>query len=118
MPWQIVIFGKNKKPLRVVVAGIYLAESLTRKTNGYCMTSIVDTLVENTTIDSPLVGLEETENINDASVTEFTISVVWDSKNLSIICEELRTGHLNSEEMVSLKKVYEECSDVLYLTRR
>lgn len=61
----------------MVVPGIYLAKSVTWKTNGYSMTSIVNTLVEDTKIDSPLVELEETVNVSDASVMKFTTSVVW-----------------------------------------
>ena len=54
------------------------------------MTSIVNTLEEDITIDSPHVELEETENVSDVSVMIFTTSVFWDSKDLSILCEELK----------------------------
>lgn len=39
--------------------GVYLAESLTDEINGYCITSIVNTLEREITIDSPYVELEE-----------------------------------------------------------
>jgi hypothetical protein len=38
---------------------VYLAESLTREFDGYCVTSIVNTLVEDVIIDPPHVELEE-----------------------------------------------------------
>jgi hypothetical protein len=44
---------------REIVPGVYIAESLATGTNGYCVTSIVNTLEEDITIDSPLVELEE-----------------------------------------------------------
>ena len=66
-------------------------------------------------IDSMHFKLEETENVNDVSVTKFTTSVIWDSKHSSLLYEDLRTDHLNREERVSLIKICEEYSDVLYL---
>jgi hypothetical protein len=42
--------------------GIYLAESLTRETNGLCVTSIINMLEEDVTIDYPHVNLEEVED--------------------------------------------------------
>ena len=74
----------------MLVPGVYLVESLTKETKGYSVTSIVNTLEEDITIDSPHVELEETENVNDFSVMIFTTSVFWDSKDLSILCEELK----------------------------
>lgn len=66
-------------------------------------------------IDSPHFELEETENVNDVSIMKFTTSVIWYSKHLSLLCEELRTDHLNREEKVSLIKICEENNDMLYL---
>lgn len=48
---------------------------------------IVNTLDEDTMIDSPHFELEETENINDVSVIKFTTSAIWDSKHLFLLCE-------------------------------
>jgi hypothetical protein len=68
---------------------------------GPVLISIVNTLEEDTMIDSPHFELEETENINYVSDMKFTTSVIWDNKHLSLLCEELRTYHLNREETVS-----------------
>jgi hypothetical protein len=69
---------------------------------------IVNTLEENTVIDSPHFELEETQNVKDVSVMKFTTSVFWDSKHLSLLYEELKTNHLNREERVTLIKICEE----------
>ena len=45
----------------------------------------------------------------------FSNSVVENSSRFSKLHEELRTGHLNSEEMVSLIKICEEYNYVFYL---
>jgi hypothetical protein len=42
--------------------GIFLAEYVTTGCNGYCVTSIVNTLGKDVTIDPPLVELEEIED--------------------------------------------------------
>jgi hypothetical protein len=47
---------------RVIVPGVYVAESLPRESNGYCVTSIINTLGKDITMDSPHVELEEIEN--------------------------------------------------------
>jgi hypothetical protein len=44
---------------RAVAPGMYLAESLTMETKGYCVTSIMNTLEEDITIESPHVELKE-----------------------------------------------------------
>jgi hypothetical protein len=72
---------------------------------GPVLICIVNTLEEDTVIDSLHFELEETENVNDVSVIKFTTSVIWDSKHLSLVCEELRTDHPNREERVSLIKI-------------
>ena len=100
---------------REVAPGVYLAESLTRETNGYCVTSIVNTLEEDITIDSPHVELEEIGNDHDATIMTCTTAVAEDSKRLSKLREELRVDHLNSEERVSLVKICEEYNDVFCL---
>jgi hypothetical protein len=42
-----------------VIPGVYLAESLTEEINVYCVTSIVNTLQKEITIDPPQVKLEK-----------------------------------------------------------
>jgi len=44
-----------------LIPGVYLAESLTVVRHGHCITSIVNTLCEEVTLDTPLVNLEECE---------------------------------------------------------
>jgi len=50
---------------REIIPGVYLAESLTREVNGYCITSIVNTLGEDVIIDPPHVELVEVEDYDD-----------------------------------------------------
>jgi hypothetical protein len=72
---------------------------------GPALICIVNTLEEDTMIDSLSFELEETENVFDVSVMKFTTSVIWVSKHLSLLCEALRTNHLTREESVSLIKI-------------
>jgi hypothetical protein len=65
----------------------------------------VNTVEEDTVIDSLHFELEETENVNDVSVIKFTTSVIWDSKHMSLVREELRTDHPNRKERVSVIKI-------------
>jgi hypothetical protein len=60
--------GHGIIPKREIVPGVYLAKSLTRESNGYCVTGIVNMLGEDIMIDSPHVELEETENDYDDTV--------------------------------------------------
>jgi hypothetical protein len=57
------------------VPGIFLAESLTG-CNGYCVTSIVNTLGKDVTVDPPLVKVQEIEYDFDNTVLIFSNSVV------------------------------------------
>ena len=59
--------------------------------------------------------LEEVENDCDGSVSIFSTSVNENGNRLLKLHNELRTEHLNSEEMVSLIKICEEYNDVFYL---
>ena len=97
------------------VPGVYLAESLTKKVNGFCVTSIVNMLEVDITIDSPHVELEEIENDPDDTALIFSNSVIEDSTRLHKLHDKLRTDHLNSEERVSLIKMCEEYNDVFHL---
>jgi hypothetical protein len=94
---------------------VYLAESLTKEVNGCCVTSIVNTLDEDVTIDPPQVELEEVETDDDETVIIFATLVVEDTNRLSKLRRELRTDHLNGEERVSLIKICEEYNDVFHL---
>ena len=59
-----------------IVPGVYLAESLTEGINGYCITSIVNTLERDITMDSPLVELEEIGDESDGATLMFPSSEV------------------------------------------
>jgi len=100
---------------RGIVPGVYLAESLTEEINGYCITSIVNTLEMDITIDSPHVELEEIEDdCNDAALM-FTSSEVETKDRLSKLRDELRTDHLSNVERDSLVKICEEFNDIFRL---
>jgi hypothetical protein len=79
------------------------------------VTSTLNTLGDDISVDSPHVELEEIENDYDDIVLMFSNSVVEDNSRLFKLCEELRTDHLNSEERVSLIKISEKYNDVFYL---
>lgn len=74
---------------------MYLAESLSRETNGYCVTRIVNILQEDITIDSPHGELEETENDHDATrgvalIAKGEDSVAVKAGTVSVIRSEAR----------------------------
>jgi hypothetical protein len=102
----------HKKEL---IPGVYLAESLSREINGSCITSIINTLEEEITIESPEIELEELEIEEDSFVTILTATQIEDQGRLSKLREQLRTGHLNIEERVSLVRICEEYNDVFHL---
>jgi hypothetical protein len=95
--------------------GIYLAESLTREINGLCVISVINTLEEDVTIESPHVQLEERESTDESAFLIFSSTIVEDESRLSKFRHDLRTDHLNSEERVSLVKICEEYNDVFHL---
>lgn len=106
-------FGLISK--RELKPGLYLAESLTMERHGYCITSAVNTLEEDVSIEIPQVELEEVEENFESTALIFLNSVTEDGNRLSKLREELRTDHLNNEERVSLIKICEEYNDVFYL---
>jgi hypothetical protein len=100
---------------REIIPGAYLAESLIKEINGYCVTSIVNTLEEDITIDSPHVELEEIEDDPNDTALIFLNFVNENSTRLRKLHDELRTNYLNSEERVSLIKFCEEYNDIFHL---
>jgi len=76
--------------------GVFLAEALTERVDGYCVTSIVNTSEEDITIETPFVVLEEVQNDYDNSVLTFSALVNENGNRLSKLRNELRTQHLNS----------------------
>ena len=99
---------------REIIPGVHLAESLTEEINGYCITSIVNTLERDITIDPPHVELEEIEDKCDDAVLMFPSSEVETSHRLSKLRDELRTDHLSNEERNSLIKICEEFNDIFH----
>jgi hypothetical protein len=60
-----------------------MAESLTREIEGACITSIVNTLEKDVTIDEPLVELEEIEEPIQSEAMIFATPLVEDEARLS-----------------------------------
>jgi hypothetical protein len=78
--------------------GVYLAETLTEGVDGYCVASIVNTS-EDVTCEIPFVELEEIENDDSEKALIFSTSVAEIGHRLSKLRNELRTDHLNSENI-------------------
>jgi hypothetical protein len=83
--------------------------------NGYCITSIVNTLERDITINSPLVELEEIGNECDGATLMLPSSEVETKDRLFKLQDELRTDHLSNEERDSLVKICEEFNDIFHL---
>jgi hypothetical protein len=84
---------------------VYLADTLTREVDGYCVTSLVNTLREDVIIGPPHVEIEAVEGDCHDAAFRISNSVVEDSSRLSKLPDELRTDNLNSEERVPLIKI-------------
>jgi hypothetical protein len=63
-------------PKEEIVPGVYLAESLTEEINGYCVTSIVNTLEKEVTVDPSQVKLERMDDECNKTVLLFPSSEV------------------------------------------
>ena len=80
------------------------------------MTSIINSLETDVTIEPPVVVLEDIDNDEcEKTVIIFTTQLAEDNDRLAKLRNELRTDHLNSEERVSLIKICEEYNDVFHL---
>jgi hypothetical protein len=80
-----------------IMPGIYLAESLTEEINGYCVTSIINTLEKEITIETPCVQLEEI-NLSEETTLIFSGSKSEVNDRTAKLQHELRTSHLSDEE--------------------
>ena len=89
---------------RELIPGIYLAESLTKAINGKCITSIINTLEEDVTLD-PQVLLVAVDDSEEAVTLIHKAVPVEVAGRLSRLREQLRTDHLNDGERVSLVKM-------------
>ena len=103
----------SKKEL---MPGVYIAESLTKERNGKCITSIVNTLEEDITLDPPQVLLEAVDDSEEAMTVIHAAVLLEVASQLSRLREQLRTDHLNDEERVSLVKIYEEYHDIFHFS--
>ena len=100
-------------PKAEILLRVYLAESLTEEINGYFITSIVNTLETEITVDSPYVELEEINEIEEATL-KFSSSDVKTNDRISKLRDEIRTNRLSNEEKLSLIKICEEFNDIFY----
>jgi len=71
---------------------------LTKALNGKCITSIVNTLAEDITLDPPQVILEAVDNSEEAMTVTHTAVSVEVAGRLSRLREHLRTDHLNYDK--------------------
>jgi hypothetical protein len=85
----------SKKEL---IPGVYLAEFLTKTMNGKCITSIVNTLERDVTLDPPQVLLQAIDDSEEAVTLIHTAVPVEVAGWLSRFREQLRIDHLNDEE--------------------
>ena len=102
----------SKKEL---MPGVYLAESLTKAMNGMCITSIINTLEEDITLDLPQVLLEEVDDNEESMPLICTAVLVEDTVRLSRLREQLRPDHLNNGERISRVKLCEEYNGIFHL---
>jgi len=73
--------------------------------NEKCITSIVNTREDDITLDLPQVLLEA-EDDSEEGMTQIHTAVHTEvAGRLSRLREQLRTGHINEEERVSLVKI-------------
>ncbi|PNF14896.1 hypothetical protein B7P43_G05140 [Cryptotermes secundus] len=108
--------GQGLISKKELIPGVYLAESLSTEINGTCVTSIINSLETDVTIEPPVVVLEDIDNDEcEKTVIIFTTQLAEDNDRLAKLRNELRTDHLNSEERVSLIKICEEYNDVFHL---
>ena len=87
--------------------------SLSEEINGCCVTSIVNSLEKEITIDPPLLELEEIEKECDNAVIITSSLEVETNDRLSKLRTELRIDHLSNEERRSVFKICEEFNDIL-----
>jgi hypothetical protein len=107
--------GEGLISRKEIVPGIYMAESFTREIGGACITSVVNTLEEDVTLDALLVELEEIGVPIHSEAMIFATMIAEDETRLSKLRKELRTDHLNSEERISLIIICEEYNEVFHL---
>jgi len=67
LPTKSLGHGLTSK--KELIPGVYLAESMTKEMNGKCITSTVNTLEEDITLDPPQILSEEVISLDDVNAT-------------------------------------------------
>jgi hypothetical protein len=107
--------GQGWTSRKEILPGIFLAESITKGINGTCITSMINTLESEVTIDALQVDLEKLDELIKAEAMIFATTLIEDENRLSKLRKQLRTEHLNGEERISLIRICEEYNDVFLL---
>jgi len=93
--------------------GVIMAATLTKVTNGYAMTSILNTNDAKVYMQEPLVELDEIDPTCDRSC-----STEFESQDREIkIVTQLRLEHLNTEERKLLVQTCSDYRDIFYLVK-
>jgi hypothetical protein len=90
--------------------GVFLAEALTRATDGYVMTSILNTNDSEIEIEEPVIELEEVDL--DREMDQGCVNYENREK---VILDQLRLDHLNNEERKLLVETCLTYTDIFYL---
>jgi hypothetical protein len=90
--------------------GVFLVEAVTRLTDGYVMTSILNTNESEIEIEEPVTELEEVDLDR-----EMVQSCVNYENREKVILDQLRLDHLNSEERKLLVETCLTYTDIFYL---
>ena len=106
--------GLGLLPKNELVPGVFIASSLTRAVNGFCVTSVVNTMETDQAIELPCVVLECLDESESALAITFT-AVAGSDNRRSIVRNQLRLVHLNSEERVSIVTICDEYNDIFHL---
>jgi hypothetical protein len=79
--------GQGLISRKEIIPGIYMAESHTREIGGASITSIVNTLEEDVTIDEPLVELEDIDEPIQSEAMIFATTLVEDKLTFTTVAE-------------------------------
>jgi len=106
--------GLGLLPKNELVPGLFITSSLTRALNGFCVTSVLNTMETDRTVELSCVVLEGLEESESALTLTFPAVESSDSR-LSNLRNQLRLDHLNSVERVSIVKICDEYNDIFHL---
>ena len=88
--------GLGLLPKNELVPGVFIDSTLTRAVKSFCVTSVVKTMETDQNIELTCVVLEGLDGSESALALTFTAVAGSDNK-LSILRNQLRLDHLNSE---------------------